>query len=553
MIEVETRGLRELWGFSKTISEEVMFQSIFGLNEGGLYTQNDQREKLIKKTKQNLQFSKFMTSFLFLFLSITFLILLDNPFGGPITNPEMYSVTIISSYFLMGFFFIMIFGIMNTTTFVSSGAIKLLSSFPINKRDFNSLILMSFFRMLDIPIIVMVISFPIGYLILTSSVLGSIAILLFSLPNLGLSIGLMVGMSKIFSKIQGTGGSKIKTILRFAFNGLFFMSYFLIYQIPNLMISVFLPLIINLSEVSSSISMILSVIYPFSFSYVIRFFTNYIIFEPLTLILSSLGTIFYLIFFTYVFSKSMDTLRKIVLDTEDKGGEQVKNNITIITHKVTTSLILKDLILATRKQGYFILFLFPFIMIFSFSPMLLSGEIIRTSMILGLSAATASFFIMFSISFLSIESLGIGYTLTLPLKTITILKAKALFQSIFYLLFPLVLFFVGLLTQSISNQFVLVSGISLSLAVFSGSLVALSTICKMTGNGRIVSFNSNQNCSSFFVSMFIGGIFILFPLLSYALTYFSVLNHILPTGVLILVCLIELPISLIISRKITRG
>ncbi len=423
------------------------------LMEGQIASAGAHQARLIEKFKKNKNFIKhqFLTlkivfSFLFVFLPfiplVTYMEITDS-FGSLTPN----SIPFISSlmfgiYFIMTFLYVLMFGMISTSSFMSGNSFLWLQTLPISKKNLKKIAFMTLFRNLDLPLIILIVSFPIFMLIGTQNFLIFLTSVLVSILNVLFNFCLLViiGQKLSFLFSESKGKSKRVNMVRV----LTMMGYFVIVFGSGLILTFGLGSIENLVEnfkinkLSILFNIILSLIpFPFAPAYFISLSTIPTQFPPELLLSTFIGFAFFIILIWRLYRIAIGALRNTI-STEVEIVE-VKKKAVKVEVKPKSSVkayILKDLVSATRDiQSFMFLFFpifYPLIMVFSLQGLII-GEVISTESILLLWSIIVGVYLfvppMLIIGFLNMEESGSSILASMPILSRDQAKAKIILMS----------------------------------------------------------------------------------------------------------------------------
>jgi hypothetical protein len=252
------------------------------LMEGQIASAGAHQAKLLEKFKKNKKYIKhqylalkFVFAFLFVFLPlfplIVFLQITDyiNQGTYPINTIFFVSSLSLMIFFGMTILYTLMLGMVSTSSFMSGNAFKWLQTLPFSKKSLKKLGLMTIFRNLDIPLIILIAGFPIITLIATHDFITFLISIPVSILNVifGFSILVIVGekMSYLFSESKSK--SKRATLVR----TITMLGYFILMFTTGFIFSIGIQSIDSLFEIFTSteppfiLILILSLI-PFLFS-----------------------------------------------------------------------------------------------------------------------------------------------------------------------------------------------------------------------------------------------------------------------------------------------
>ncbi len=514
-------GWRSAWKIAGKISFEVQFRSSMEMNRGSL---SGSIEKQIQKARNNARFNKIMVCiFTGVFAAVFGFIVwgVVSGFIGAFSEYTWIMVAVTVALFaLMSLGFLLFWGIMVSTSFISSGAASIGLYLPLSRSDAGKIALLGYIRLFDAQVITIILTFPLAYFLATGSILGTIACLGVFLVGVGISITLMLILAIYFyTRIQASGGSKLGSVIRIVFILLWavaIMGFSLSLQLLNFI----LPVIESFAIALYPIWDLLSFVYPFSLGALVVQATGI----PGTPFLWTgiIATAFYAVLAVAGIRWGAGFLVNIGVGQVVMAGPSVIRPVTVKVSRVGVALIRKDLRIALRTPGQAVMFFLPVLMVV---PIILQflGEstAIHVSEIIALCMTPSFMLSFFAIFFLGIEAKGMGYTLTLPLKTETILRSKAQLITIMSVAIPIIvilLSFVRPFTTPISYVIAL-SQIPL---VYASSFIALVLFTRIIGGGRLVGFEIGQHVSHMVGVGMISAIFTFFPLGFYGICWLQV-------------------------------
>ncbi|NVM36405.1 MAG: hypothetical protein HWN81_12475, partial [Candidatus Lokiarchaeota archaeon] len=261
------------------------------LMESQIASAGAHQARLIEKFKKNKNYIK--TQFLALKIAFSFLFLVL-PIIPLFVFIEINEYLAAGTYMINTLFFIsslaltlylgltilysLMFGMISTSSFMSGNSFKWLQTLPFSKKNLKKIGIMTIFRNLDIPLIVLMAGFPIIMLIITQNFLIFLVSLLVSFLNVifSFSILIIVGekLSYLFS--ESKTGSKRANLVRI----LTMLGYFIIMFTSSFIFSLGIGAVENLferfatTEPNIFLIIILGLIpYPFAPSYLISLST----------------------------------------------------------------------------------------------------------------------------------------------------------------------------------------------------------------------------------------------------------------------------------------
>ncbi|MEE9379395.1 MAG: type II CAAX endopeptidase family protein [Candidatus Lokiarchaeia archaeon] len=406
--------------------------------------------RLIEKFKKNKNYIKHQFialkitfAFLFLFLPIlplfTYFEISEHLSNGTYAINTLFFISslLFVLYFGLTILYSLMFGMISTSSFMSGNSFKWLQTLPFSKKNLKKIGIMTIFRNLDIPLIVLAIGFPIIMLIATQNILIFLVSLLVSFFNVILSFSILViigeKMSYLFS--ESKSGSKRAGLVR----TLTMLGYFIIMFTSSFIFSLGISAVESLFEIFANtepnifLIIILSLIpYPFAPAYLISLST---IPGQLQwgLILSSLiGFALFILVVWGLFKYAQKALHSAI-STEIKTKKVEKRDLEIEVKPISPikAYIRKDVVSSTRDIQSFMFVFFPI-----FYPLLLvltmgapiAMEVTSTAGILILWSIILAVYLfippMLIVGFLNLEESGSSTVASLPILPRDQAKAK---------------------------------------------------------------------------------------------------------------------------------
>lgn len=511
-------GWGEAWRIAGKIAFEVQFRSAMSMSQGAV-TQTI--EKQIEKARSNARFSK---------LTITvFISMLAAVFGFTVwatvtglfgTLVEYRWVTVaftVSIFSLLGFAFLVFWGIMVSTSFISTNAATIGQHLPVSQSDTGKLALLAYIRLFDAQLFTVILAFPIAYGIATQSVLGTLACFGVFLISVGLAIAIMLILALYFhTRIQSSGGSRLNSIIRILFIFLWVIAIFgfsLSFQIINMII----PLLEILAIILAPFWSILYFVYPFAMGTFVVLATG-VPGTPL-LWLDFPMVLFYGFLAFWGVRWARNFLVRIGTGGIVQTGPSVIRPASVKVNGLSKALFRKDLRIATRTPGQAIMFFLPIVtMVPVFMQFIWYGDVISLTQVVISMAIPTIMLGFFSIFFLSIEARGMSYTLTLPLKTKEILKSKAQLITIMSITIPLFGIVISLF-KPFNNPVSYFLAFSQIGVVYVTAYLSLIIFTRIIGGGRLTGFQIGQHITQMMLVGMITFFLAIIPIGLFGTTY----------------------------------
>jgi len=444
------------------------------LMEGQIASAGAHQARLIEKFKRNKNYVKtqflalkLVFSILFVFfpiLPLTTYLQIDNSLVSYTPNSIAFITSyILGIYFGITFLYMLMFGMVSTSSFMSGNSFKWLQTLPFSKKEMRKIGFMTLFRNLDYPLVILIFSFPIIMLIGTQNFLIFITSFLVSILNVIFNFSLLViigeKLSFLFSESKGQS-KRVNTVRLITLFGYFSIAFGsgMIFSLGFSMVDKFL-IKFQTSEPSTILNMTLSLI-PFALApaYLIALSTipNQV---SLPLLSSTLiGMVLFILMIWGLLRLAQRALRTTI--STEIIVDQVKKKDLLIEIKPTSTIrayIRKDLISSTRDMQSFMFIFFPIfyplVLVFSMQGPIIN-EVTTIGGILILWSAVVGVYLfippMLIAGFLNLEESGASIKASLPLIPRDQAKAKIILMlSIQGISLTFITLILTLLTNSI--------------------------------------------------------------------------------------------------------
>lgn len=519
-----------MWRLSSKIYKEVSFQSIFSLRVGSPLPQRGKRDvrQLVRSARMNTIISKLLTTaFIGIFGSIVFLPLTVNL---PVSSPsrELTLVGSVSAFLAVVLFLIVFMGLQVSTAFVSSKVVEILSPLPLSKQDISNIIFLCFTRIFDIPLITAIAVFLAAYLLVGGSILGSLIALAAVVTAEVFALTLTIGSARFFYTrvARGGGGSRWQTLLRFAFMLVWVLPTFAAYVAVNFAGEI-VRSFASLTQSFSSLLQILSLVFPFSWGFLVSYATFLGGIDQFILVLSAVSSIGYVAVAYYCLKWVTGTVRKMGAGGIVAGLREFVKNTLIKPQVPWLGIIRKDLRVASRAPSYASLFLLPamqtVILAISFSSISEVGLSAALGILMGISMIT----LLLPPTLLSIEGLASSYTRSLPMKKRTLISAKTLLSTVTYLISLIVLFIVAFYLGR-DFSYILTFGTIHMLAIAAAIMLELTILTNKFWTEGFAVGNIYSRLSIYILIFIPGFAVVLVPMIATIVTFLIAEQLVLP-------------------------
>jgi predicted permease len=517
---------RERWKTAGTIAQEIRFTGYLDANPSNLSRIKEKPERIISQIKRGSAINSILTGFVILMIGISMVAFLF--YFGTSGNTWLQFAISLSIFFGIGFVLILFMNLIYTSGFFSTNAMVLPSTLPFSRPDLEGLMLLAFARLFIIPIIMLLVIYP----LLIGAIFGlltGIFVLAALAATSVLALGALIRVSGWFySKSQSGSESKFSTIVRVG-AGLGMMLGILVSYSAINFIPALVNFIITLSSVAGDAAMIiLALVFPFSFGFVAATLTYSLVFSLPTTIasISASAVYFYLGFRSYV--SSGKTLRSLATGGISSSAALSTSPIDLNISSKLLALVRKDFRIATRSLGSIMLLILPFLMIFAILPTLYIGNVaeIRSMSVIYLVSYVIVFGAFAMIGLLGLDTQGASVYEGLPLRTMMVLNGKIALFSVSYL-FSLCTVFVILLVSSLTSPYLLFIPLFQIPCAYSLGAAVGGTIYRVRGGGRVAAVNLVGDQAMSFLALIVSGSVGLLPLLGYGLVLLGTGSHLL--------------------------
>jgi predicted permease len=546
---------REAWRISRLVAIESMLKGQL-LMSGGRASIQAQRDptRFVRRAKSSFTLNKIVFAFLYgAFSFILPLIML----GPKSTLASEYIVN--SVFFIFGLVFLISFNLLNVTSFVSGEALKPVASLPFSRGDLSRIGVLSFFRMLDIPLVVFVLGYPITYGLVTGSLVAAIIIFLLNLGNAIIAVFLTFFLARgFYRRILSVGGSRAKNFVRtlltlffgFMTVGMTYLSFY-IFEYASGLFAFF-------AFVQSPQYVWMTLVYPFSFGYFATIGASILSTPQLTLaslqsIMAISATALYIILGYLAYKRGMGALRQLALGEIETGPKLTKvGEIKLQVGGVYSSVIRKDLRLASRNAAYAGFLVMPILGVLIFTFIAASYSAIRVTFVISALAYSSFFMVTFALSTMWFESRGVSVLAELPISTRRVVQAKAITAGALSLMIPLALAIVSLF-KPLTTSYSLLMALVEIFAVYVSALIGTTLVCSLFGEGRLPAASFQGHLLKYAFIMIISNIFMVVPLGVYGIAYlFFSQSHLMSLIIMGAAVVFEAIIVNAISRVILK-
>jgi len=545
---------REAWRISKTVAVESFIKGSIQM-AGGLTSLSAQQDpaKAIKRMRMSLNINKIVFAFLYGLYSAMIPLMLS--FGG--RGFDVLFATN-SMFFVLALAFLLSFNLLYMTSFVSGESLTPLAALPFSREDLSRISILSFVRMFDIPLVVFLITYPLVYWLVTASTIGAVIVLLLNVVNAVMAVFLTFFLARGFhTRILSMGGSKAKSALggvlrliwAFGTFGVLYLSGYLISWIPQLV-----PFFTAFERPEYSW---VTLIYPFSFGYLIALVSSSSSQSALITSLLSPGSIMvilasmvYIIIGYLAYKRGIGALRQLALGEIEMAPKMTppSGEIRISVKGVFSAIFRKDLKLGSRNMAYTGFLFMPIVGVVMFTFMTSTYGVIRVTGVLAAALYSSFFMVFFALMSIQFEGRGVSVLAQLPISVRKVVQAKSLVPAAFSLTMPAALIVLSFFRPLTTFYSIVIATIQVG-AIYAGSLIGTTLTCTAVGEGRLPTAPLQSHMGAYILAVIVSSIFTFVPIVVYGLTYlFLVQDHLVCVATMAIATLIDVYVSTLISK-----
>lgn len=267
------RTFSELWRISSRMYREAAFQSAFVLKRGGQFAQMQSPIQFEQAITTTMWVTKVIAAFLIVLLALA------TELGGSwresagvsdVVAAAVMASIVISAVLLM----VSALSLDMTTGFMSSMVVRAMAPLPLTRRELATTSLLAFIRVFDVPLAVGVVAFPVAHFALTWSTSGALAYAAAMSVTEAFAIVVATVLAEFFyTRIVSQGGSWVKNVIRLVFT--------VVWVLPmvGLMVAINLQgvlgrAVVDLVAANPRLAQVLSLVYPFSFGFLVSHATS---------------------------------------------------------------------------------------------------------------------------------------------------------------------------------------------------------------------------------------------------------------------------------------
>ncbi len=513
--------LLEAWHLSRLPYKEIVFRSIaeergrmwwggFGRGRLGADAQND--NELIKKALRIARFDKSLVAIFNVLAAV--IPFMAQFFGSPIIG----LTSAIALSLAVTFGFTVLYAIQTLTSFVSPESSALLSTLPLEQRDFSLITLLSFVRSVDYMVVGAIISQVVMVAYYTMSPLAVLVMFVVSVVNSVLAVAVSLWFSRMFTRNLFSGErSRGTTILRMLFIlmwGSLLMGVGLLISLPWYVVPSLEMTLLSSNQLST---VLFCFLHPFSAGITIVNISQPVTTSSTSLV-AAITLVGYVVVAGFAGKWIMTTVKRISHGIDVKRSAVLTKDFSIKTRKPLFGYVMKDLKIVSRNPATAFFFALPVLETIIVLSMIANFEILRASTLLISTFMGGVFVLLMPLALLNAEGTGMEYTKTLPLNVNRIIASKTLISTLTYIPVPLVLLVMSFL-KPISSPLTLLIPFCVIFAVASASIFEIQLFLNYVTQGKIAALLHDLK------KLVVGVTTLAIPLFAYTVVYLVSSNH----------------------------
>lgn len=530
-------NLREAWKLSKAPYVELTYRSVKLTRGSGTSGFGISRNpaKLVNQLIRSGRINKIVFTFFICVLPL--FTLLSYVFRRTPTSLAG-SVTLGLSF---SFAYVLVYLLQVLTSLSGGESFVLLSTLPLTRRDFSFVSTLSVLRTLDYMVVGAVTTQGLIIGFVTGSVFVGALMVLVSLVNIIFAITIGIWLSLLFYRNITRGGRSRRGSLTRA---IFLLGWGLVVGSIWFSFSFISTLLTVISDtISTSLSFtwqgfLLSILYPFSAGILVSGTANGIGRDTFgTLSISALGAfLVYLVLAIASVRWTTSVVSSVIHGEGAKITRQFAKEFSLKIRSPITGYLLKDLRVASKNPSTAFIFALPLLETLLIG-LNVVGHTLRAMTIITATVLGSVFTLFSATGLLNTEGAGLDYTLSLPISSKTIIRAKSFVATATYT--PVLVVILILASLGTPSSWVLFlipvvevpsvlagTGIQLSFFIKSYKTV-LSRGTRSSGaySPRGLNFLSAGGLIRFVVSLVTAGLVIIAPIIGYTVTYFLTASY----------------------------
>jgi predicted permease len=536
-------NVAEAWRLSSVTYREMVYRSLaeekgamwwgaFGRDQQGKEDQDE--SELAKRALRIARFDKLLVSAFSVTVAMIPFILLF--FGEASGLASSVSLSLAVTFGLLA-----LYAIQTLPAFVSAKSSELLSTLPLEQKDFSLINFFSFVRSADFMVLGAITCQVLAVTYFSGSFAAALVMLGVSAMNALFAYSIALWFSKIFQKnlVQG-GRSKAHTAFRLVFIlmwSLLLLSVGFLFSVPWYV----LPNLESLLLSTGFISAVLSFVYPFSTGIVVADLT-YFNFAFTNTTLASVALFGYALLSLWVGKWILDTVRDISRGTGTKIVRTMTADFSVKIRSPLKGYVLKDLKVASKNPATAFFFALPVLETVVVTLLISNAGSLKTAMVLDATAMGAIFTLFLPLALLSAEGRGFEYTNSLPISSRRIVASKALVATLTYVPVPLALTILSLIKPLAAPSAILIPFFTTT-AVAVASIFEIRLFLGAAAKGKIASLLRDLE------KLVLGVVIVISPLIMYGMTFLWSNDHVFALLTMAAVIFGELCVALLMLRR----
>jgi len=368
---------KQLYRLSKYVYQETFLEATLqqmGANQSRFMERITRDKNILKRQSTILPIVMFFYTLILMSFPITAFLNIQSEIGSGLASHWIFFAGsfAIGLFFLISLGYILLFGLLQSSELVSGDAFKFLSTLPIAEKDLQRTVMLTFFRSVQVQVIMSLVVFPIGVAIATANplvVLLGICVSTVSLLFV-FSVLILVGgrVNRVLrgNDVNTTKASiiRVATLLGIGLGSFFFIFVFQ-FAIGG-MNAFFLPPPLTAGGIDL-LNLVMSLIpFPFAGNYLlVEVFIGGQSVPPELWLTSTIGFILFILITGSIFRKAVKTLRHVIYFEPKRFSVGAPSTVKPVKVEVVSpvrAFIKKDLSFATRDYQTLMYLIMPLIL-----------------------------------------------------------------------------------------------------------------------------------------------------------------------------------------------
>ncbi|MHA2503336.1 MAG: hypothetical protein ACXAE3_10750 [Candidatus Kariarchaeaceae archaeon] len=334
-----------LWRFSSQIHTEIFLGARIQSAGNNKDVILDKYSDNLAEIKSNSRLSSLIVASILIVPAFIAITTIDESIGriGPDNLQKVLftNAMAIATYYTFNLIFMMLFGLMTVASLLRGHVFKFLHTLPLSRTEIQVLGMMTFVRLLQYQIVIIMLVFPIGLLFVTQSLLLVVVAVLINTGNLIVTSYILI---IIIDKLTGVLFSKDnrvgwRSLVRYLFLVFYIISAFSVYYVVGTL-GTLISSLYDLNSLPEATLLTMNrglglIPFPFTTSYILAQLSVGTLPDQITLITSAVGILLYFLLMRFVMMRGNRIILNIAfkppMENIEQQGEMVPVEVTTKT------------------------------------------------------------------------------------------------------------------------------------------------------------------------------------------------------------------------------